>query len=78
MTQPDFEKDKVFNASKAAGSLSLWIRAVIDTYGALLVVEPKKLQLNQAEEKLKKAEKELAEKKAALAEVLELLRKLEE
>jgi hypothetical protein len=26
--------------------LSLWIRAVIDTYGALLVVEPKKLQLN--------------------------------
>lgn len=78
VTQPDFEKDKVFNASKAAGSLSLWIRAVIDTYGALLVVEPKKLQLNQAEEKLKKAEKELAEKKAALAEVLELLRKLEE
>lgn len=57
ITQPDFEKDKVFNASKAAGSLSLWIRAVVDTYGALLVVEPKKLQLNQAEEKLKKAEK---------------------
>lgn len=53
----------MFNASKAAGSLSLWIRAVIDTYGALLVVEPKKLQLNQAEEKLKKAEKDLAEKK---------------
>ena len=55
MTKPDFEKDKVFNASKAAGSLSLWIRAVVDTYGALLVVEPKKIQLAGAEEKLKKA-----------------------
>ena len=48
-TQPDFEKEKVFNASKAAGSLSLWIRAVVDTYGALLVVEPKKKQLAEAE-----------------------------
>ena len=49
MTNPDFEKDKVLNASKAAGSLSLWIRAVVDTYGALLVVEPKKIQLAEAE-----------------------------
>lgn len=55
MTKPDFEKEKVFTASKAAGSLSLWIRAVVDTYGALLVVEPKKLQLAEAEERLKKA-----------------------
>jgi dynein heavy chain len=60
----------VFNASKAAGSLSLWIRAVVDTYGALLVVEPKKIQLAQAEDKLNKAEKDLSAKKAALAEVL--------
>lgn len=49
VTQPDFEKEKVFNASKAAGSLSLWIRAVVDTYGALLVVEPKKIQLAEAQ-----------------------------
>jgi len=49
MEKPEFEKDKVFSASKAAGSLSLWIRAVVDTYGALLVVEPKKLQLAEAE-----------------------------
>lgn len=55
ITKPDFEKEKVFNASKAAGSLSLWIRAVYDTYGALLVVQPKKLQLAEAEEKLKTA-----------------------
>jgi dynein heavy chain, axonemal len=76
--KPEFEKDKVFSASKAAGSLSLWIRAVVDTYGALLVVEPKKKQLSEAEEKLAAAEKILAEKKAALEEVLSLLRKLEE
>ncbi len=76
--KPQFQKQKVFTASKAAGSLSLWIRAVVDTYGALLVVEPKKKQLAEAEEKLSSAEKILAEKKAALEEVLSLLRKLEE
>jgi dynein heavy chain, axonemal len=76
--KPEFEKDKVFTASKAAGSLSLWIRAVVDTYGALLVVEPKKKQLAEAEEKLSSAEKILGEKKAALEEVLSLLRKLED
>lgn len=43
-----------------------------------MVVEPKKLQLTEAEEKLSSAEKILAEKKAALEEVLTLLRKLEE
>jgi dynein heavy chain len=32
MNKPEFEKDRVFNASKAAGNLSLWIRAVVDTY----------------------------------------------
>ena len=66
----------MFTASKAAGSLSLWIRAVVDTYEALLVVEPKKIQLAEAEEKLKIAEADLAEKKAALNEVLALLAKL--
>ena len=77
MQKPDFEKEKVFSASKAAGSLSLWIRAVVNTYEALLVVEPKKKQLLEAEEKLKSAEATLAEKKAALDKVLSLLRDLE-
>jgi dynein heavy chain len=36
------EKEKVFNASKAAGNLAQWIRAVISTYEALLVVDPKR------------------------------------
>jgi len=41
-------KFKVFNASNAAGNLSLWIRAVVSTYGALLVVEPKRRMLEDA------------------------------
>ena len=72
-----FEREKVFNASKAAGNLSLWIRAVIDTYDALLVVDPKREQLKVAERNLSLAEAVLAEKKAALAEVLEFLFNLE-
>lgn len=76
MLKPDFEKEKVFSASKAAGSLSLWIRAVVKTYEALLVVEPKKKQLVEAEEKLKAAQNTLAEKKAALEKVLSVLRDL--
>jgi dynein heavy chain len=30
------------NASKAAGNLSLWIRSVLETYEALMIIEPKK------------------------------------
>ena len=48
------------NASKAAGNLSLWIRAVVDTFDALLVVDPKRAQLAQAEAKLQEAEEILA------------------
>lgn len=58
--------------------MALWIRAVVNTYEALLVVEPKKRQLVEAEEKLKTAEATLAEKKAALEKVLSVLRDLED
>ena len=44
------------------GNLSL-CRAVVDTYYALLVVDPKKEQLAVAEAKLKAAEEVLNEKK---------------
>ena len=66
VNDPDFNKDKVFNASKAAGNLSLWIRAVVDAYEAFLIVDPKKAQLEIAEKKLKEAEFDLETKKAAL------------
>jgi dynein heavy chain len=33
--------------------MSMWIRACVETYDALLVVEPKRKQLIEAEQKLK-------------------------
>lgn len=77
ITNPLFEKDKVFNASKAAGNLSLWIRAVVQTYDALLVVEPKRRMLEDAQSQLKEAEAILNEKKKALQEVIDLLQSLQ-
>lgn len=38
-----FDKEKMFQASAAAGNLSLWIKAVHDTYHALKIVGPKKM-----------------------------------
>lgn len=70
MENPLLEKEKVFNASKAAGNLSMWLRAVVDTNHALLVVDPKKRELEEAEGKLKLAEENLKEKKDALAKIM--------
>lgn len=39
---PLFDEDKIVNASTAAANLSKWIRAIVQTYDALLIVEPKK------------------------------------
>lgn len=50
---PLFDKDKVFNASTAAGNLAEWIRAVLATYVAVEIIEPKKVELKLAEENLK-------------------------
>jgi len=50
---PDFAKEKVFKVSEPAGNLSLWIRACVETYDALVVVEPKRKALAEALESLK-------------------------
>jgi dynein heavy chain, axonemal len=39
---PDFQKEKIFKVSEPAGNISLWIKACVETYEALLVVEPKR------------------------------------
>jgi dynein heavy chain len=77
MLKPEFEKDRVFNASKAAGNLSLWIRAVVDTYEALLIVDPKKRLLTEAERQLLQSELLLRQKQDALSKVLAMLQELE-
>ena len=66
IANPAFDEEVVKKASSAAYQLSKWIRAVIQTYDALLIVEPKKKELAGAELKLSDAEKLLAEKKATL------------
>ena len=73
VTNPLFEKEKVFNASQAAGNLSLWIRAVLKTYEAVGLMEQKKQELLNAQAKLHEAELIIAEKQKALEEASELL-----
>jgi len=78
LTVPEFDYEVVKRASSSAANLSLWIRAVIETYDAYLVVDPKQKELEQAETTLKQAESLLAEKKAVLKAVedkIEALRK---
>lgn len=77
LSLPEFEKEKVFKASTAAGNLSIWIRTVVETHEALLVVDPKKLQLAQAENKYKKTVALLKEKKKALNAIISLIKDLE-
>ncbi len=43
-------------------NISVWVKAVAETYGALLIVEPKRKELMIAEDKLAEAERVLAEK----------------
>ena len=73
----DFEADKIFNASQAAGNLSEWIRACVMTYDALMVVEPKRMKLAEAEGSLVKAEAILNQKKQNLQVVLDVLAELQ-
>lgn len=47
--KPEFAQERVFKASVAAGNLSLWIRAILAVYDVMLVIEPKKKVLNEAE-----------------------------
>ncbi|CAD8087288.1 unnamed protein product [Paramecium sonneborni] len=69
--------DKVFNASKAAGNLSLWIRAVVDTFEAYLIVDPKQILLKNAVQQLQVTEQALKEKNDALKEILRFLNALQ-
>ena len=73
----DFDQDKIYNASQAAGNLAEWIRACVMTYDALLVVEPKRMKLAEAEDSLQKAETVLEQKKQNLKLVLEKLDELQ-
>jgi len=57
---PDFAEDKMKEVSEATYFMSIWVRAVAMTYDALLIVDPKRKELEEAEKKLAEAEKNLA------------------
>lgn len=69
---------KVFQASEPAGNFSMWVRAVKETYDALLVVNPKKQKLKQAETQFKNMTELLKVKKEALREALATLQILQQ
>ncbi|XP_006814570.1 dynein axonemal heavy chain 7-like [Saccoglossus kowalevskii] len=75
---PEFEPEKVRNASTAAEGLCRWARAM-DSYDRVAkVVAPKKLKLKGAEAELATAMASLEKKRSALREVQEKLKKLQD
>jgi dynein heavy chain, axonemal len=77
LSNPEFEPEKVLQASKAAHGLCCWVRA-IDAYDKVIkVVEPKKLKLAEAEQELAVVMAALQKKQAALKEVLDKLATLD-
>ncbi len=73
----NFEREKVFTVSKAAGTLSLWVRTIVETHEALMNIEPKRGELKEAEQALHKIEEELQGRRNLLNETLDKLSKLE-
>jgi len=55
LQHPLFEEEKVKKSSFAAYSLSMWIRTVVATYDALMIVEPQRLELELSDLSLREA-----------------------
>ena len=78
MTNPDFTPDNVERVSKAAKSLSMWVRAM-DTYARIAKnVEPKRQALQAAEKQVAEMNALLAEKTSELRKVQDRVAALEE
>lgn len=46
--KPEFHEDRVFKASSAAGNLSIWMRAIVETFAVMEIIEPKRKLLREA------------------------------
>ncbi|XP_070569551.1 dynein axonemal heavy chain 7-like isoform X2 [Ptychodera flava] len=75
---PEFEPEKIRNASTACEGLCKWVRAMNSYDKVAKIVAPKKASLKIAEGELATAMASLNKKRAALHEVQEKLRKLQE
>ena len=77
ITIPEFNRDNVFNVSKAAGSLCEWVIAM-DKYAKISRnIEPKRNRLQQAEANLKVVQDQLSEKQSALKAIQNEVAELE-
>ncbi|CAH2077132.1 unnamed protein product, partial [Iphiclides podalirius] len=75
--KPDFEPEIVGTVSLAAKSLCLWVRA-IEKYGKVYkIVKPKKERLEEALESLRMKQQILAEARAKLKELSEMIARLQ-
>lgn len=74
---PEFDPEKVKNASSAAEGLCRWVRALECYDRVAKVVAPKKIDLANAESALEETMKSLNEKRAVLKEVEDRMAKLE-
>ncbi|KPJ06858.1 Dynein heavy chain 2, axonemal [Papilio machaon] len=75
--KPDFEPEIVGTVSLAAKSLCLWVRA-IEKYGKVYkIVKPKKERLEEALESLRMKQQILAEARAKLRELSEMIARLQ-
>lgn len=73
LSNPEFEPEKILQASKAAHGLCCWVRAMESYHRVALVIEPKRKALNQAEEQLAVVMVALKEKQDALKAVMDKL-----
>lgn len=77
IVNPEFDPDKIKNASSAAEGLCRWVLA-LETYDRVIkIVEPKKLELASAEAALAETMKSLNEKRAVLKAVVDKMAALE-
>ncbi|ELU17469.1 hypothetical protein CAPTEDRAFT_228350 [Capitella teleta] len=74
---PDFDPDKIKNASTACEGLAKWVLAIEKYDKVAKVVAPKKIALKEAESKLSVAMADLNKKRASLKEVQDKLAKLQ-
>ncbi|PZC72710.1 hypothetical protein B5X24_HaOG210724 [Helicoverpa armigera] len=75
--KPDFDPEIVGTVSSAAKSLCLWVRA-IEKYGKIFkIVKPKKERLEEALESLRMKQQILAEARAKLRELSEMIARLQ-
>lgn len=73
LSNPEFEPEKVLQASKAAHGLCCWVRAMESYHRVALVIEPKRKALKEAEAQLAVVMAALKEKQDALKEVMDKL-----